>query len=149
ELDDLYRLPFVSDPQLSPDGARVAFVVTTADRERDANSSRIWIVATDGSEPAREFTSGDSDNSPRWSPDGRRLAFVATRSAADGGKPQFWLLPADGGEARVLTTVPRGATGPMWAPDSRRLAFHSPVDLRDGDDDAAAGNRPVVATTVQ
>ena len=82
ELDDLYRLPLVSDPQISPDGRQVAFVVTTADREKDVNRSRIWIVPADRSEPARELTAADKDAAPRWSPDGRWLAFVAARGEA-------------------------------------------------------------------
>ena len=62
ELDDLYRIPQVSDPRISPDGSRVAFVVTTADREKDSNRSAIWIVSTDGSDDARPLTTGDNDS---------------------------------------------------------------------------------------
>ena len=123
-LEDVYRIPFLSDPQLSPDATWVAFVVTQADRESDENRSTIWVVPADGSEPARALTAGPHDSSPRWSPDGEWLAFVAARGEA---KPQIWLLPTGGGEARSLTSVEAGASTPVWSPDGGRLAFLSAV----------------------
>ena len=150
ELDDLYRLPLLSDPRLSPDGTRVAFVVTTPDRDKDCNRSAVWVVPADGSTAGRQLTFGDNDSSPRWSPDGRWLAFVSARG--DKPKPQIWLLPSDGGESRQLTSATRGASGPVWSRDSTRIAYLSPVDL-DSDlehaadaDDPVRRNRPVVAT---
>ena len=77
--DDLLRIRFVSDAQISPDGRRVAFVVTTVSAEKDAYLSNIWVVdtAAQGAEP-RRFTTGPlRDSAPRWSPDGGRLAFVS------------------------------------------------------------------------
>src|SRR3954454_18304618 len=132
QLDDLYRLPMLSDPRLSPDGSRVAFVVTKADRDKDCNRSSVWIVAADGRAPARQLTFGDNDSSPRWSPDGRWLAFVSARGEKP--KAQVWLLPSDGGEAHPLTSAEKGASGPVWSPDSTRIAYVSPLDLDDGDD---------------
>ena len=77
--EDLTRLRFVSDPQLSPDGRRVAFVVTTLSEERDEYLSNIWVVDVEGGEP-RRFTAGrGATPAPRWSPDGRRLAFLSER----------------------------------------------------------------------
>jgi dipeptidyl aminopeptidase/acylaminoacyl peptidase len=147
ELEDLYRLPMVSDPQISPDGSRVAFVVTQADREKDTSKSQIWTVASDGSAPARKLTSGDRDSTPRWSPDGRWLAFVSARG--DKPKNQVWLLPLDGGEAQALTSEKGGAGGPVWSPDSKRLAFLSAVDDGADIEDPAVKNRPVVTSTMQ
>jgi Tol biopolymer transport system component len=105
ELDDVYRIPQVSDPQRSPDDGSVAFVVTTADREKDAN--------------------------PRWSPNGRWLAFVAAR---DGKKARVWLLPVDGGEARAVTSIEAGAGSPVWSPNSSRVAVLSPVGAANADE---------------
>jgi dipeptidyl aminopeptidase/acylaminoacyl peptidase len=123
--EDLLRIRFVSDPQISPDGRRVAFVVTTLSDARDEYLSTIWMVDTDGGE-ARPFTRGPRrDTAPRWSPDGRWLAFVSERGRKDKG--QVHVMPADGGEPLRLTDLRAGVAGPAWSPDGTRLAFVSRV----------------------
>jgi dipeptidyl aminopeptidase/acylaminoacyl peptidase len=120
---DLTRIRFVSDPQLSPDGKRVAFVVSTLSEDKDENLSNIWVVDVAGGEP-RKFTGGPKrDQSPRWSPDGTRLAFISEREAKK--KPQLYVMPADGGEPSRLTDVKQGAGNPVWSPDGARIAFVS------------------------
>ena len=116
---DLWRLRAVSDPQISPDGTNVAFVVATPDPETDKAATTIWVAPTDGASPARQFTSGPQDSSPRWAPDGGELAFVAER----GHGPQLHLVSLAGGEARALTEAPHGVSQPVWAPDGRQIAF--------------------------
>lgn len=123
--EDLYRLREASDPRLHPDGDRVAFVVTSADREADENRSSIWSVRTSGSEPVR-LTYGNADSHPRWSPDGATLAFLRREPETPA---QIWVLPTDGGEARKLTDLTLGATAFVWSPDSSRLAVTAPVDI--------------------
>src|SRR6266581_1854617 len=87
-LEDLYQFKQVSRPRISPDGQRVAFVVTTIDERKQEYHSSIWIASTDGGETKR-FTSGASNAySPGWSPDGRWLAFVADREGEPAGKDQ-------------------------------------------------------------
>ncbi|HET7094356.1 MAG TPA: hypothetical protein VFI22_12780, partial [Thermomicrobiales bacterium] len=77
--DDLFAVRIVGDPRLSPDGTRVAYVVTRLDREADDYRSAVWLAPLDGGEPA-QLTSGVArDSEPRWSPDGSRLAFVSNR----------------------------------------------------------------------
>jgi dipeptidyl aminopeptidase/acylaminoacyl peptidase len=123
--DDLTRIRFVSDPQLSPDGRRVAFVVTVLSVERDRYLSNIWMVPAGGGPPER-FTSGPRrDTAPRWSPDGRWLAFLSER---DGQKTsQLCVMPAGGGEGIRLTELREGVATPAWSPDGSRLAFVSRV----------------------
>ena len=51
--EDLWDLRTVSDPQVSPDGSKVAFVVGTPDKETDKPATRIWVAPADGSSAAR------------------------------------------------------------------------------------------------
>src|SRR6266568_4791063 len=95
---DVYELVSVSDPRVSPDGAVVAYVLTTVDREESKYGSAIWVVPADSSEPPRQFTFGPrADTTPRWSPDGTQLAFVSNRGD-EKTKPQLYVIPAEGGE---------------------------------------------------
>src|SRR5665213_3455718 len=93
--DDLYRVQDVSDPQVSPDGAWVAYVLTTSDREADEARSAIWMVSWDGSQQLALTAAAEGTVKPRWSPDGRYLAFMATPPGAD--KAQIMLSDRRGG----------------------------------------------------
>jgi len=143
---DLFRLALVSDAQIAPDGARVAFVRTRMDEEQDRYLSTIWIVPAAGGEP-RQFTTGPRrDTAPRWSPDGRWLAFLSDRpqSGLKRRRPQLYVMPADGGEPQRLSGLRGGAGEPVWSPDSRRIAFAARVEPEEADEDEGkdAAERP-------
>ena len=128
---DLFRFVWVADPQISPDGTRVAFVRVSVNKKKEGYDTAIWIVPSDGREPARALTSG-TDTSPRFSPDGRWLAF--DRVLEKDGKPQppqLWLLPLQGGEARALTELPKGGGAAAWSPDGSTIAFTSGTNDKD------------------
>lgn len=126
--DDLYRLRFVSDPRLSPDGSRVAYVVSwVAADDRTQYRSSLMIANADGSEVPRSLTSGRfRDSAPRWSPPGDHLAFLSNRA---GERSQLFVLPLGGGEPRQLTNLTHGAGAAAWSPDGTRLAFAAGVDI--------------------
>ncbi|HTJ38575.1 MAG TPA: hypothetical protein VL738_35535, partial [Dactylosporangium sp.] len=122
---DLPQMRTPGAPALSPDGATVAVAVSRPDLATDAYTSQLWLVPSDGSRPAAQFTHGWHDSAPRFSPDGRWLAFL--RRVDKAAKPQLWVLPVHGGEPRRLTDEPLGAGAPDWSPDSTRLAFSARV----------------------
>src|ERR671917_340190 len=65
--EDYYAFEFLGAPRLSPDGRRVAYVVTSVDQRQNRRLSQIWLAATDGSRPPRQLTtSPQSSVSPRW-----------------------------------------------------------------------------------
>ncbi|MDT7741802.1 MAG: hypothetical protein QOE59_880, partial [Actinomycetota bacterium] len=120
---DIGRLVTPGTPRVSPDGTRVAVVVTRVDLEADRYRSAVWLAPADGSSPARPLTSGeDADANPEWSPDGTRLAF--TRSSA--GKHRLLVMPiGEPGEPVVLAERSEPLGGLTWSPDGSALAFVS------------------------
>src|SRR5215470_15606791 len=121
-LDDLARIRGVSNPQLSPDGRRVAYTVRTVNVGEDRNETHIWTTGWDGRDTVRLTTGPKSETEPRWSPDGRFLSFLSSRGDANDAS-QLWLLPTGGGEAEKITDLPGGVEDYDWAPDSRRLVL--------------------------
>jgi dipeptidyl aminopeptidase/acylaminoacyl peptidase len=121
KLDDLARLRDVRDPQLSPDGQWVAYVVSTIDTKDDKSTTHIWLVGYDGRNDRQITFSTDSESAPRWSPDGKYLSFTSSRPGKAKGS-QVWLMERSGGEAFQLTELKGRLQGYEWSPDSKRLA---------------------------
>ena len=132
---DLFDFVWIANPQLAPDGSRVAFTRVIVDEKRTGYETSIWTVGTSGSEYPIRLTNGKHDAQPRWSPDGKRLAFIRGGEKDDAGKPkpaQIAILSLAGGEARIVTDLPKGAANPTWSPDSKRIALSSsttPADI--------------------
>jgi dipeptidyl aminopeptidase/acylaminoacyl peptidase len=119
-VDDYFRIKEVSDPQISPEGKWLAYVVKTADLQEDKNEERIWMVSSDGGEAIALTAESASSNHPRWSPDGKYLAFISER---DEGQKQVWLLNRLGGEAQQLTETIQDVKDFDWSPKSDRLVL--------------------------
>lgn len=118
-IDDVMAMRTVSDPQLSPDGRQVAFVVSTIDLQTNTRNSDLWMVAVEGGEARRLTYWPKRDDAPQWASDSRRLAFISDRD----GKAQVYVISTTGGEAQKLTDVKTAVQSFAWSPDGLRIAY--------------------------
>ncbi len=124
-IEDLHAIRLVADPNISPDGSRVAYVVTTVDKAINGYRSSIWMATVDGCSEPFQFTGGQAkDANPRWSPDGKHLAFLSNRKE----KNQIYAMAADGGEAWQVTGGPNAVSEFSWTPDGQSIVYVTKVE---------------------
>src|SRR5471030_3183389 len=71
QLGDVQKIVSLHEPQISPDGKRIAVIVSTPDWKTDKNLQEIDLVDT-ASGARRAMTWKRTDiSSPRWSADGK------------------------------------------------------------------------------
>jgi dipeptidyl aminopeptidase/acylaminoacyl peptidase len=129
---DLFDFVWIVDPQISPDGTRVAFVRVTVNEKKEGYNTSIWSVPVAGGEEPHQLTKGEHDSAPRWSPDGKSLLFLrATEKDGKPEPPQLSILPMSGGDSFSFTDLPKGASNPVWAPDGKTVAFASDTNAED------------------
>jgi dipeptidyl aminopeptidase/acylaminoacyl peptidase len=129
---DLFDFVWIGEPQVSPDGSRVAFVRVTVNDKKEGYNTSIWTVPLEGGEEPHQLTKGDHDSVPRWSPDGKFLLFLrATEKNGKPEPPQLAMVPMAGGDSFVFTDLPKGAGSPSWAPDGKTIAFTSETNAED------------------
>lgn len=145
---DLFNFVWIGDPQISPDGSRVAFIRVSVNEKKDGYNTAIWSVLVANGE-THQLTNGPRDSSPRWSPDGKYLAFVhVIEKDGKPDLPQLFMLAMAGGDSFQVTRVTRGAGQPQWSPDGKMIAFvnnANPEDLtkeKEGQPSPAASSPP-------
>ncbi|HMK38685.1 MAG TPA: S9 family peptidase, partial [Bacteroidota bacterium] len=130
-IADLYRIRSVEDPQISPDGGTIAFVVKEDDLAGGKSHAAIYAMDTGGGNLRRLTAGTGSDTHPRWSPDGSSLLFLSTRNKG----AQAWIIPGGGGEPKQLTDFSAGVGDPEWTADGAGIVFDSDVYPECGADD--------------
>lgn len=124
-LDDILKYRNITAVEISPDGKRVAMVVSQPDFDENTLRTNIYIADLATKNVIRLTNGTKHDDTPRWSPDGKWIAFISDRPARPEkiGKKQVWLISTEGGEASQLTKGAFEASSIAWAPDGRSLAL--------------------------
>lgn len=117
---DLFSLEAASDPQISPDGSKIAYVRRSGDIMTDRMRPSIWLIDARSGEQAPLAAGPGSHSQPRWSPDGRRLAYIST---GEGGAAQVFVRWLASGESVRITGLPDSPTSLAWSPDGRQIAY--------------------------
>jgi hypothetical protein len=127
---DVARLRSVTEVAASPEGARVAYVLSVP-RPLPLGSNRPGH-GLGGASPGRREWSGSTRPSQRrgwidveriaWTPDGRSIAFLMKRGKKEDSKA-LWAIPADGGEARLLLKATDDISSYSLSPDGKQVAF--------------------------
>lgn len=121
-IDSLLSLNLVGSPRLSPDGQRVAYLVTRTDWAQDAFVAQLWVHDL-RTNTAQQLTRHDAGVSQvQWSPDGKWLSFISTRVDS---RSQLFALSVDGGEPVRLTNSAGGVGAYEWRHDGGAVAFTS------------------------
>jgi dipeptidyl aminopeptidase/acylaminoacyl peptidase len=122
-VHDMLAMERISDPQASPDGNRVVFVVRSTDLEANRGRTDLWVVDVDGTRLRRLTSDPAGDSNPRWSPDGKHIWFVSSRS----GSSQVWRIAVDGGEAVQASELPLDVGSLAVSPTGEHLAVSMEV----------------------
>jgi dipeptidyl aminopeptidase/acylaminoacyl peptidase len=120
ESVDVFQLEVAADPQISPDGRKVAYVRRSMDIMTDRAVANVWVVDVDGSEHRPLLSGTSSYGSPRWSPDGGRLAYV---TSAEGRGTQIHVRWMDSGQTALLTNLRESPSSLAWSPNGSAIAF--------------------------
>ena len=119
--EQLGKTVLYDDIALSPDGARVAWVQSTA----ATISKQTYIRGTTGGAPAVPVnlaTTGErKDSDLAWSPDSKSLAFFSNAGEKD--QAQLWTVNADGSDPKNITHLKGYAARPRWSHDGTQIAF--------------------------
>ncbi len=135
EERDLRSLVTLFDPQIAPDGKRIALVVRRPDFVKNKYVNQLVLVDTARATQRVVVGNRDDVESPRWSPDGGRLAFVATPAkdpdAKEEPSPQLFVLRMDGGDAMRVSDAKHGVESYAWRPDGAAFAYLTRDDSPD------------------
>jgi dipeptidyl aminopeptidase/acylaminoacyl peptidase len=128
---DQFRLQILMDAQISPDGKKAVYAVSSTRLEDEKTETALWLLRLDqpDSKPFR-LTAHPTDGSPRWAPDSQRVAFTSRRNKEE--KAQLYVINIDGGEAELIKTEKSPASTPLWSPDGKSIAFKAMVERAEG-----------------
>lgn len=122
-VDDLKTVIGVSDATISPDGTRIAYVISKPDYKKDRYERTLSLIDV-ATKAQRALTFGRKGvASPAWSPDGSRLAFLAERGEGEDAQEQIFVMNMSGGDPQPITNAAQGVQQFAWRPDAKAIAY--------------------------
>ena len=118
---DIINMPLLQDPQLSPDGTQVVFVMLQADWRANRPVGHLHRINVDGTNQVQLTFGERGESGARWSPDGKSIAFLARRDSDTNN--QIYVIDNVGGEARRITAHATAPAALQWAPDGKSIYF--------------------------
>ncbi|HEX6316604.1 MAG TPA: S9 family peptidase [Gemmatimonadaceae bacterium] len=119
-VDDVMAVKGVSDIAVSPDGKRIAYVVTERNTADNVNNSDVWVVSVTGGDSRRVTSGPRADRAPQWAGDGSWLAFLSDRTDR---RMQVFGIDPSGGEAWQITRHETAIGSYRLSPDAKRLVY--------------------------
>jgi dipeptidyl aminopeptidase/acylaminoacyl peptidase len=125
-VDEEMTLRSIVDVRISPDGARVAYVVSRPSLEKNEHQAALFLVPAGGGastalgDTVRIFNAPTPRPQLRWTPDSTVVSLVGFDPD---GRPEVFAIPIDGSAPRAVTSAPEGVFGYEWSPDGSRIAY--------------------------
>ena len=124
EIDTFLKFQFLSSPQFSPDGTKIAFTVSVPDLGSNGYLADLYLYDLETKSVSR-ITAGGDAKTWAWTPD-NTLLFSAARTDAEkrdkeNGITHLYEISPSGGEALCCAVVPATVTGIHLLPDGRYL----------------------------
>jgi len=123
ELDDLFRVVRLTDPQIAPDGRTIAVVIARPDLNVNRWDSEIALVDIVTGTLRQVTRDRRNVGYPRWAPGGRSLAFIARGSENKDAHTQIYVMSTEGGDPEAITNSPTDVQQLAWSPDGKTIAF--------------------------
>lgn len=135
----VYGFTTADDPRVAPDGTRIVYTLSNADRESQKMTSALWQCDIDGGNRRQLTFTGKRNGGARWSADGSRIAFVSDRVEKNG---VFILDMRSGGDAREVTRHNESIGDLAWSPDGSRIAYTAHYDPDNPDEQEHDQDKP-------
>ena len=120
----LNSLGRVSDAQVSPDGKKVLYGVSTPNIENNNSNRELWVMDINGKNAVQITNSEKSETNAVWFEGGKKIAFAYPNEK---GVNQMWVMNADGTDRRCVSNMEKGIEGFVLSPDEKKVIIVSTV----------------------
>lgn len=118
-FDDLWAMQRIGTADLSPDGSKIVFSLTSFSYDLNKGNSDLYIINSDGTGLKALKNTEKGESGPKFSPDGKKIAYVMGS--------QIWLTNVEGSGEEQITSHHTGASGVVWSQDGKKMLFVSSV----------------------